>query len=1179
MAEESVVRFPEGYGSSMRHSTALPGATRFRSPAMRRPRGVSCHGFRMRLLVFLLGALSGSAGATGPGPYDMADGGRTADIERAAQSWRDDREFQGNWGLAAIRAEYAYARGYRGQGARIGVIDQPVWVGHPEFSSRSDMENKLTFLATRGVRTYTDPYLPFRAGESFENSGRIYVEAHGGPATHGTHVAGIAAANRDTVDGRPGVMQGVAFDAQVFAADNGDPGPEDGIVRGNDGGVYLAAWQAMIDSKVHVVTNSWGIGSTPGIDWDFLSSGKQFLEIRSLLGTPEGGAYDGALRAARSGIVIEFSAGNNGGRHPDAMVGLATFVPEIENNWIVVTSLSSSEEGLNLSNFSNICGYTKYYCVAAPGGGINSSIVRADTADKSPGDTLPDVVADHALLSGTSMSGPFVSGALGVLKGRFPYLANGDLAQILKTTAADLGQPGVDEVHGWGLIDLRKALNGPGQLLTRMVADLPAGQVDVWSNDIGDAALRQRQTEALAEIAAWRQRKADNGWARGWAQVDAQETTQRLLAEYRPRVAAAKEQVRRLIEIRATPPYRDFSSAFLAVESDPVASAIVAQFGREVNWLEFGPDPSVFDRFIAARYPDDESLARGLAELAFREQGLEYRVQEQRMLDLAAQTYENGLVKRGAGELRLTGNNTYRGETVVEAGRLTVDGSQAGGVTVVERGTLGGSGRIGALRMHRGGTLAPGASIGTLTVDGQAAPGDDADSARFEKGSHFVVDIDADGRSDRLAVAGKASLRGGLVSVWPVSPATALDTLVAASRQRLSYTVLSAEGGVEGRFAAAATPYLFFRPALHHEENTVSLSIERLPFATRGRTFNEKQTAAGVERLGDGHGLYARVLATPAGPGGVAVFAALSGDIHPTLHGALFDDARFPRDAAIARLRAHRQGGSAAPESWGELSGTWKRAGSDGNAAAYDRDLVGFLAGSDSRISDDWTVGFLAGFGEGNLKTRWARAETDSYRVGVHAGGYRDALGFRFGAGYARHVLTTYRAFPAGNVEARYNADDWQAFVELGYDLGRGSARLEPFAGLAYGGMKAEAFAEKGSLPERLSGGGGRLSAASGSLGLRVAQQLSLATMAADFSGSLAWRHTPGDVRGTTRLAFPGARQFVNHGLPLDRNALAVTANLRVSLSPGARIGLDYAGQLSRNSREHRLAASFSVEF
>lgn len=1141
------------------------------------------------LKLVLLGTFPEVAGASSLLSYDMADGGKTASLEEAAQSWRDDPEFNGNWGLAAIRAEYAHALGYRGQGARIGIIDQPVWVGHPEFANNAAVDNKLTFLTTRGMRTYNDPYLPFRAGQPFENTGQIYIAGHsGGVATHGTFVAGIAAANRDTVPGKAGVMQGVAFEARLFSADSLDPGPEDGIVRGNDGGVYLAAWQAMLDNKVDVITNSWGIGSIEGVDWDFLASGKQFLEIQSLLGTPDGGAYDGALRAARAGIMIQFAAGNSSGRHPDAMSGLATFAPEIENQWITTVSLDRSAGKLTLSDFSNICGYTKYYCVAAPGREINSALVSAGTTGQQPGDVVRNGFAEYGLRSGTSMAGPFVSGALGVLKGRFPYLANGDLVQTLKTTAQDLGDPGVDAVYGWGLIDLQKALNGPGQLLTRLVADLPAGYVDVWSNDIGDTALQQRQAEVQVEIDAWQQRKIDQGWTRGWAQVNAQEITQRILAYYRPQVAAARAQVRQLIEIRATPPYQGFAKVFSAVKRDPVASAIVAEFGKITNWLELGPDPAQFDQFMAARYPDDEALVQALAALAFKELALEYQVQEQRMASLGAQSYENGLTKRGAGVLHLTGNNSYRGETRVEAGQLIVEGGLAGAVTVSDSGTLAGSGRVGALRVAAGGTLAPGLSIGTLQV-AATAPGALTTSAHFDHGSQFLVEISADGRADRLKVAGQASLQGGLVSVQAELPSTALETFVAAAQSRLKYTFLEASAGVDGHFAGASTPYAFFRPSLQYDEDSVSLSIERLPFATLGQTFNQKQTAAGLDSLPAGHVLYQHVLAFPAtldAAAGAAFFTAVSGDLHPTLRGALFDDARFQRDAAIARLRGHAHQGqspSSRPRAWGQLSTAWKKARSDGNAAAYDRHLGGLLIGSDSQISERWRLGFLTGYGEGQLKSGQARASTDSYRIGVHAGAYNDAFEFRFGAGHARHFLTTRRSLPSGQARARYHADDWQVFAELGYGLGYeqegGKTQWEPFVGLTYGEMTTQAFTEQGNAAETLSGKRERLATAIGSLGLRLAGQGALAGKPLDISGSLAWQHAFSAAESASRLAFAGSQYFVNHGLPLARNAWTLTTQVKLRLAANAHIGLDYAGQLARRSREQQLAANLSVDF
>ena len=50
-----------------------------------------------------------------------------------------------------------------------------------------------------------------------------------------------------------------------------------------------------------------------------------------------------------------------------------------------------------------------------------------------------------------------------------------------------------NEFGGWGLVDLRKAMNGPAQLLGRGDFNLPSGQKDTWTNDISQEAIVQRK--------------------------------------------------------------------------------------------------------------------------------------------------------------------------------------------------------------------------------------------------------------------------------------------------------------------------------------------------------------------------------------------------------------------------------------------------------------------------------------------------------------------------------------------------------------------------------------------------------------------------------------------------------------------------------------------------------------
>jgi autotransporter-associated beta strand protein len=109
-----------------------------------------------------------------------------------------------------------------------------------------------------------------------------------------------------------------------------------------------------------------------------------------------------------------------------------------------------------------------------------------------------------------------------------------------------------------------------------------------------------------------------------------------------------------------------------------------------------------------------------------------------------------GLTKNGVGTLRLNGVNTYTGTTLVSAG------------------TLGGTGSIaGPLSVAGTGTLAPGASIGTFTVNANAT-----------LSGTTVMEISKNGgvlTSDLLNVTGNLGFGGGLTVVINSTNALAVN--------------------------------------------------------------------------------------------------------------------------------------------------------------------------------------------------------------------------------------------------------------------------------------------------------------------------------------------------------------------------------------------------------------------
>jgi autotransporter-associated beta strand protein len=88
----------------------------------------------------------------------------------------------------------------------------------------------------------------------------------------------------------------------------------------------------------------------------------------------------------------------------------------------------------------------------------------------------------------------------------------------------------------------------------------------------------------------------------------------------------------------------------------------------------------------------------------------------------------------GSGTLTLSANNSYTGPTVVSNGILRINGAHSGpGLITVAGGTLGGTGSVvGAMIVQSGAKLAPGASPGIFTANGDVT---------LDGGSTFEVEL------------------------------------------------------------------------------------------------------------------------------------------------------------------------------------------------------------------------------------------------------------------------------------------------------------------------------------------------------------------------------------------------------------------------------------------------------
>ncbi|WP_019171034.1 autotransporter domain-containing protein [Pseudaminobacter salicylatoxidans] len=563
--------------------------------------------------------------------------------------------------------------------------------------------------------------------------------------------------------------------------------------------------------------------------------------------------------------------------------------------------------------------------------------------------------------------------------------------------------------------------------------------------------------------------------------------------------------------------------------------------------------------------------------------------------------------KDGSGVLLLSGDSSgFAGTTTIAGGTLLLgdadgNGALGGNLDVLDGATLGGSGAIGSgagslITVAPGGTLAPGNSIGTLTVDGDLV---------FGAGSRFAVEVNPAGTdSDLVEVIGTATLDGG--SVVHIGANGNYDL-------RSTYTILSA-AELDGKFEDVTSDFAFLDPDLiyDYDAGTVGLELVRneRDFASAALTRNQVATADGIESIGlnTGHAVYGAIAQLADNDNlARASFDALSGEIHASAQTALIEDSRFLRNAANDRIRAafattaaasyapvltYGPGDTPVPVSadhagpvfWSQGFGSWGTTDSDGNAADLDRSIGGLLIGADGPVGD-WRVGILGGYSHSNFDAsdRASSGSSNNYHLGLYGGTQWGNLGFRTGAAYSWHNIETSRSVKipglADNLFADYNAGLFQAFGELGYGLHLGTeTRLEPFGNLAHVSLHSDGLTEQGGAAA-LTSSSGTTDVTFTTLGIRAEHNVMLGAVDATLRGMIGWRHAFGDTTPESTQAFSVGDAFTIAGVPIARNSAVIEAGLHLSLTPDATLGLSYQGQIASDAQDHGFKADLSLRF
>ncbi|MFQ5636249.1 MAG: S8 family serine peptidase, partial [Gammaproteobacteria bacterium] len=237
-------------------------------------------------------------------------------------------------------------------------------------------------------------------------------------AGHGTHVAGVIAAESGNGRGIAGISRGVLI--MPLKALNF-------MGRGRSSGIAEAIYYAVANGA-RLINLSLG--------------GREISPV-------EGRAID---HAWDRNVLVVVAAGNTG-------EDTATYGPAASAHVLTVGASDANDERAGFSNWGASID------LVAPGVDVLSLrasrtdfALIAGLADYAPGDWFvgPDALLYRA--TGTSFAAPLVTGVASLVIAGNPDITAAELLRLLTQSARDIDVPGVDQFTGYGLLDARAAL-------------------------------------------------------------------------------------------------------------------------------------------------------------------------------------------------------------------------------------------------------------------------------------------------------------------------------------------------------------------------------------------------------------------------------------------------------------------------------------------------------------------------------------------------------------------------------------------------------------------------------------------------------------------------------------------------------------------------------------------------
>lgn len=548
-----------------------------------------------------------------------------------------------------------------------------------------------------------------------------------------------------------------------------------------------------------------------------------------------------------------------------------------------------------------------------------------------------------------------------------------------------------------------------------------------------------------------------------------------------------------------------------------------------------------------------------------------------------------GLTKEGPGTLSLTAVNTYTGDTIVNGGRLDVDGSITSDTHVFTGATLGGNGTIfGDVTINDGGTMAPGNSIGQTNVVGT-----------YTQGTNSIFELEVRPAPLGGEVAGvdfdQTNVTGNIV----IEPGATVNVVPQGGTYQLgnSYRFLNSTGPRTGTYDAlngATFNNGLLTGNLFYDANGAELRITNTNLANlaalQGK--NDQAVAQALDNLSllvsgtpgaDATDVINQLLVMPPGMLQAAV-RQISGASHGTNRmialQSSFDYMQAVRNRVRTDLVNKDENGN--HPLWVQGLGTYGTLDSDGNAPGADYDGRGIIMGFDQGLysgRQGITIGFsdvdidsLNGLDSAGLQNFNLTAYTSTIADPVYLIGM---VGFGHNEVDARRQLTALNPNRAAMSETTNN--QFMALIEYGVYTNTPLWDFQGYVSGQYVSLHQDGFVEYNANSMNLGVSDNSVDSFRSIVGMRLAGRL---TTWFEPEANLGFIHEFMNPNGNNTATFNNTNiSFAQCGieLPRDLGQVGVGGTFRIKDCVSFYAGYD--AMLSSRQSAHAVGGTLILNY